>query len=123
MLLRDDGPLPNSTIAKSKIRNLNFPSDYPDALVRLARCPLCPDSDQILQRSEMSRCANFRHRAAVHAAQPICTTRRLLVVPASPNGMRSQQTGGAAQFAGRVVLLRSRFAQGKALQSEIESRI
>jgi hypothetical protein len=28
------------------------------SLVRPIRCPLCPDSDQILQRSEMSRCAN-----------------------------------------------------------------
>jgi hypothetical protein len=25
------------------------------SLVRLARCPLCPDSDQVLRRSEMSR--------------------------------------------------------------------
>jgi hypothetical protein len=27
-------------------------------LVRLDRCPLCPDSDKILQRSEMTRWAN-----------------------------------------------------------------
>jgi hypothetical protein len=33
-----------------------------DRLVRLARCPLCPDSDQIPQRSETTRCANNRHR-------------------------------------------------------------
>jgi hypothetical protein len=29
----------------------------------LARCPLCPDSDQVLHRSEMSRFANRRHLA------------------------------------------------------------
>jgi hypothetical protein len=32
-------------------------------LVRLDRCPLCPDSDQIPQRSEMTLCANNRHAA------------------------------------------------------------
>jgi hypothetical protein len=29
---------------------------------RLTRCPLCPDSDQILQRSEMSRWAMYGRR-------------------------------------------------------------
>src|SRR5438034_8914469 len=29
-------------------------------LVRLTRCPLCPDSDQILQRNEMARFATVR---------------------------------------------------------------
>src|SRR6266404_3003263 len=27
----------------------------------LTRCPICPDSDQIPHRSEMTRCANKRH--------------------------------------------------------------
>ena len=31
-----------------------------NSLVRIARCPLCPDSDQILHRSEMSRCVRGR---------------------------------------------------------------
>jgi hypothetical protein len=30
--------------------------------VRPTQCPLCPDSDQILRHSEMTRCANGRHR-------------------------------------------------------------
>ncbi len=29
--------------------------------MRLYRCPLCPDSNQIRQRSEMTRCARKRH--------------------------------------------------------------
>jgi hypothetical protein len=33
-------------------------------LVWLDRCPLCPDSDQILLRSEMTRCA-MKRRAAI----------------------------------------------------------
>jgi hypothetical protein len=30
---------------------------HPSGAWRLARCPLCPDSDQILQRAEMTLCA------------------------------------------------------------------
>jgi hypothetical protein len=29
-------------------------------LVRLTRCPLCPDSDQLPQRSKTTRCARRR---------------------------------------------------------------
>src|SRR5260370_38783829 len=32
-------------------------------LVLLAQCPLCPDSDQMLPRNEMTRCANSGSRA------------------------------------------------------------
>ena len=31
------------------------------AQVRFGRCPLCRDSDQIIYRNEMSRCANSGH--------------------------------------------------------------
>jgi hypothetical protein len=31
-------------------------------------CPLCPDSDQILQRSEMTRWARLRHCSAILSA-------------------------------------------------------
>ena len=33
--------------------------------VRPTQCPLCPDSDQIPQRSEMTRCVNCRDGATV----------------------------------------------------------
>jgi hypothetical protein len=33
------------------------------SLVWLARCPLCPDSDQVLHRSEMSRWAHLQTHA------------------------------------------------------------
>ena len=38
--------------------------------VRPTQCPLCPDSDQILRRSEMTRCANRRH-VVIRSAQPM----------------------------------------------------
>src|SRR5260370_41319976 len=39
-------------------------------LLRLARCPLCADSDQIPQRSEMTRCAMNGHYQMPRRAQP-----------------------------------------------------
>jgi hypothetical protein len=73
-----------------------------ERLVRLTRCTLCPDSDQILQRSEMSRWGHVRTAPRVgkenfHVfsglvgsfVQPSCSTQLAIVCFASGDQPRS----------------------------------
>jgi len=60
-------------------------------LVRLTRRPLCSDSDQVLQRSGMSRCANRRYHELLRRISIICGRDETSVVCRETNCVRSKR--------------------------------